>query len=750
MNRQFFYIGKFQYCAEYIQYNEDPLNVQQRKFVMLRNFSLMNDVIYDNNIYFIDKDTFDKYYKDIQDNVETNDKIVFPSSTSNNTYSDSLSLFNENMLKEDIIEKKMVYDICGSDFNLIDIKCNLIKLYHPHIITSSDFIVHVENIINNIHFHYICNLYTNFEIGSDTEFRNNNNIYSEYIKIYIPDLTELFDYTLDNKCNCYFKENLDNVSINENNQNIIESCKIVNEQTSEVYIGLPLLTQNFSIVENEYSTPENKIYDREYLNSTNIFENNYMITPLNITVYPYSYLDKTNHIYILNSEFNLGSCSFFKNFNFNVSLNCDVDGSGNISFIAKMIYPGQEYFETTYKEMSFKDAYCYFNNIDESKYPTKESISYDKILEYYKDELDEISAIDQGYFNDENIEILSNQYPNEFPKNNKAEMVEFLKQKRMESFIEEYENEFYASINFFGLKIEISNSSYFEKILFTKTYDFVDQYKQNDMNSIYDCLGNGLYNIVVNGIFNSWQELPDILIGRVIFIDRLTGINITSNTIYITKEQYKYMINNTYLHRLQSLVKINNNQMKEISLTSNKDIDISSVITDIENNIDKYKYETSSQEIIEMLDNIKADIIKGVTDDFNHLEIPGQFNFINNLNCFVQNISQTSSTSSVSQFGSNKQKIIYRPIFYKVNKLQNIQIKQQKIQNIAIDLHEYMSKVEMFSLSIDNNIFYETARNANFVIFNINGNVLQNVSGNYEIYDDNGNYITYGSWSIIK
>ena len=53
MNRQFFYIGNFQYCAEYIQYNEMPLDQVEKKFVMLRNFDLMNDVIYDNNIYFI-------------------------------------------------------------------------------------------------------------------------------------------------------------------------------------------------------------------------------------------------------------------------------------------------------------------------------------------------------------------------------------------------------------------------------------------------------------------------------------------------------------------------------------------------------------------------------------------------------------------------------------------------------------------------------------------------------------------------
>ena len=504
------------------------------------------------------------------------------------------------------------------------------------------------------------------------------------------------------------------------------------------------MTQNFSIVENPESTPEEKIFDRKYLSSTNVFENNYMITPLNLCVYPYSNVDNTNNIYLLNDNLASGNCSFFKNYNFNMSLNCETDGNGNISFITRMIYPGQEYFENN-SESSFKEAYCYFNNVDESKYLDKDSISYENISELYKDELDEIEYLNEGYFTTENIKILSKQYPYEFPKDgSKEDMLEFLKQKRLESFIEEYENEFYAAINFFGLKVEISNSKHFEKILYTKTYEFVDQFKSSeDIHSIYDCLGNGMYNIVMTGLFKNWQEFPEILVGRVIFIDRLTGINITSNTINITKEQYKYMINNTYLHRLQSLVNINQNSMKEITLTSAiNPADISMIISNIDETLSGYTSIATST-----LNSIKESVINCVEDGLQNLDING-FNFINNLNCYVQNVSTSSETTAINTNG--KQKIIYKPIFYKVNKLQNIQIKQQKKQNIGIDLHEYMSKVDMFTLSLDNNVFYEVARNANYVIFEINGAKLQNATGNYEIYDENDNYITYGNWSIVK
>ena len=53
-------------------------------------------------------------------------------------------------------------------------------------------------------------------------------------------------------------------------------------------------------------------------------------------------------------------------------------------------------------------------------------------------------------------------------------------------------------------------------------------------------------------------------------------------------------------------------------------------------------------------------------------------------------------------------------------------------------------------MTIDNNIFYETGRNSNFVIFTIYSKNITNNSGNYEIYTEDHEYITYGSWSIVK
>jgi len=71
-------------------------------------------------------------------------------------------------------------------------------------------------------------------------------------------------------------------------------------------------------------------------------------------------------------------------------------------------------------------------------------------------------------------------------------------------------------------------------------------------------------------------------------------------------------------------------------------------------------------------------------------------------------------------------------------------------QNIGIDLHEYISKVDSFILTIDGNTYKEIGRNSNFVLFNINAINIKNEIGSYEIYNSDHEYITYGSWSIIR
>jgi hypothetical protein len=84
-----------------------------------------------------------------------------------------------------------------------------------------------------------------------------------------------------------------------------------------------------------------------------------------------------------------------------------------------------------------------------------------------------------------------------------------------------------------------------------------------------------------------------------------------------------------------------------------------------------------------------------------------------------------------------------------VQDLQNIQIRQGLTQNIGINLNNYMSKVETFILTIDGVNFIEHARNDFFVIFKIQANKLSSTGGAYHISNQDNEYISSGSWTII-
>ena len=84
----------------------------------------------------------------------------------------------------------------------------------------------------------------------------------------------------------------------------------------------------------------------------------------------------------------------------------------------------------------------------------------------------------------------------------------------------------------------------------------------------------------------------------------------------------------------------------------------------------------------------------------------------------------------------------------KVQDLQNIQIRLGVIQNIGINLSEYMTKVKLFILNIEGNNIKESSRNDIYVIFNINATILNDFTGIYNILDENFEYISSGNYTI--
>jgi hypothetical protein len=252
-----------------------------------------------------------------------------------------------------------------------------------------------------------------------------------------------------------------------------------------------------------------------------------------------------------------------------------------------------------------------------------------------------------------------------------------------ETIVKEYEEEYKTPTNFLGYKIQIATDISFKHIIY-------DRNMRVNFNDLDD------FAFKLNGIFTNWNEKPEQLLCKIMFYDRLLGIELTSNLVIITKEWFKYLVNdNNYVHRLTDLSFIN----KE---NGQQDMNV----IDLKNN---------------------------------------KVNFINTIKCIVN--KKGNDEININKANYN-QKVIFKPIFYKVKDLQNITLRPNINQKIGINLSDYMSKIGTFKIVIENTEYVEIGRNNIFVIFDINSSNLINQSGMYNLIDNSGNYISSGNWVI--
>lgn len=195
----------------------------------------------------------------------------------------------------------------------------------------------------------------------------------------------------------------------------------------------------------------------------------------------------------------------------------------------------------------------------------------------------------------------------------------------------------------------------------------------------------------MSNIFQDWNQLPELLVCQTRFIDRYLGNVITSNQFVITKEWFKYMINDYDKPRIE----LTGKQQK---LNKISEMDLS------------------------------------------------KFNFIDKVNCIIKRESKENNSI---QYNKNTPRIIYRPIFFKTSELQNLQLKSGFVQNIGINLSEYMTKVDSFNLVIGDTInLVEYARNDVYVIFKLDSNKITNLTGQYHITNQDGEYISSGKYTV--
>ena len=188
-------------------------------------------------------------------------------------------------------------------------------------------------------------------------------------------------------------------------------------------------------------------------------------------------------------------------------------------------------------------------------------------------------------------------------------------------------------------------------------------------------------------LFSKWSQVPDNVYVRLIMEDRAIGKNCSSPTVLFTKDKLKYTINEQQYTRLS---------------IKKKETDI---------------------------------------DDMNK----ENFNFISNMNC---RIVKSNDDKQQIQKNSVKPRIIYKPIFFKVQDLQNIVLRSNMSQNIGISLSSYVNKVDEFILSIGENKWHESSRTSSFVIFNVNSKLINEATGKYDILTSDNEYLSTGNYTI--
>ena len=151
----------------------------------------------------------------------------------------------------------------------------------------------------------------------------------------------------------------------------------------------------------------------------------------------------------------------------------------------------------------------------------------------------------------------------------------------------------------------------------------------------------------------------------------------------------------------------------------------------------KYMIHSSNERIINF------DNINNIDKDN---EIDMEYNFIENIRCIV-NKKQNDKDKVVR--GNNSPKLLYRPMFYRASNLQNVRIRRNVKQKLGINLAEYMTKVETFKLLLNGNEYIEYGRSDAFVIFEISGNNFSTTSGAYDILNQDDEYISSGTYSLI-
>lgn len=637
-----------------------------KQYLMLRSYDLENNVIYDRELYFIDKEL-------LTDNLEK--YIIYPITNEGfKSYSTDVIEFNSDIFDtagKDLNKSSFAYKLVNRKNEEISINTIKLKLYKPHVLqkwTTIPFVLHVYSIINNIKIHLLVrasDFFTNESVSdryikSSTEKIINHFIYSEYLSIDIPDIDDLFSGRV------YFENNLNknevvSIGTDESFYNKFKDY-VLTTDTGVTLTSLRLYNAPFYIkpVEDVSETqlialsdsieelPQYiKCFVPEYLHSNRLVDFEF---PITVLIYPYKAFNDEGFIQP-SEEYTENADVFFTDSRIKLSSKFGTDENGYPAIINTFNYPLKGQFN------SFAKAYQYYNGVD---------------LEDYENIID-----DEDDWWDEQTE----------------------------------------STPQVGVRFDMFSDKTCKTRIYTESY-FFETDTSNKIREIDD------FTFSLKGLLSSWTQLPETIFVRCRFIDKYLGKILIGPLLLINKEQFKYLINSS---------------INGTALVSNKSTTFSTdacskssmkTKLDINNKIDKDDVDLSK---INLLNNVTVNVIEKDTNN-------------SDLSSNIYNNQQGSINSS-------SPKVIYKPIFYRVQSLQSITILPNIGQNIGINLLNYLTKVETFKMIIGDYTIIESSRNNAYVIFSLRNEIVQylaNYSGSkiYYITNQDDELISSGSWSI--
>ena len=95
---------------------------------------------------------------------------------------------------------------------------------------------------------------------------------------------------------------------------------------------------------------------------------------------------------------------------------------------------------------------------------------------------------------------------------------------------------------------------------------------------------------------------------------------------------------------------------------------------------------------------------------------------------------------------------IIQPVFFRVSEAEMLTIHPMVTENVSINLDNYKSKVDKFTLQIGDCMFNQIGSNGYGILFKITANSLPStiVNGTYYILDDNYELVTTGKYNCVR